>query len=297
MNFEIAKWIFYTGFIFLYIYAAFLLRKIFHMDQFPSKESLLQRLKYQNLKIKDFFITEELEKQFIVAGSPFGLNAKKFQTIRYVIFLLAFGVGIYRIYTNPELDMVSKLLGLAIPVIFLLVVTNPKKKSMKSFFKFYQGQKEYFNNQELFLLYSMITDELKESKDQTVNILDLLRKLRQYTPRIRPSINKGLRQPKIGINAVMDIIGRDIGTEEAIEVCKIIAGLNSVDQQNLHELIANRENSYVATLRGNRQKGRMRTSAIVNTLVFIPLIIYMLDILYVVMQMIAAMGSNLNNLK
>jgi hypothetical protein len=296
VTYQVAKWVFYIGFSALYMYAAFLLRKIYNM-RLPDKESLLQRIKYQNLKIKELFITEELEKQFVIAGSPLGLNARKFQISRYVIFICSFGYGIYRIFTNPDLEMMPKLLGIAIPVILLQVVTNPKQRSMKFVFKLYQDRNEYFKNQELFMLYSMITDELKESKDQTVNILDLLRKLRQYTPRIRSSINKGLRQPRLGINAVMDIVGRDIGTEEAIEVCKIIAGLNHVEQKNLHELIANRESSYVSSLRGNRQKRRIKIGTIVNIIVFIPLFIYMLDILFVVMQMISQMGSSLNNLK
>jgi hypothetical protein len=296
VNYQVAKWIFYIGVSGIYIYAAFLLRQIFDMRP-PDKESLLRRIKYQNLKIKELFIPEELEKQFVIAGFPLGLNAKKFQILRYVIFACAFGYGIYRNMTNPELEMMSKLMGLAVPIILLLVITNPQKRSMKFVFKLYQDRNEYLKNQELFMLYSMVTDELKESKDQTVNILDLLRKLRQYTPRIRSSINKGLRQPKLGINAVMDIVGKDIGTEEAIEVCKIIAGLNHVEQQNLHELIANRESSYIATLRGNRQKRRIRLGTFVNIIVFIPLFIYMLDILFVVMQMITTMGSNLNNLK
>lgn len=296
VSYQIAKWIFYIGFSGFYVFAAFLFRNIFDIRP-QDKESLLRRIKYQNLKIKDLFITEELEKQFVIAGFPLGLTAPKFQILRYVIFVCAFGYGIYRIVTIPELEMMSQLLGLAVPIIFLLVITSPEKRSMKFVFKLYQDRNEYLKNQDLFMLYSMVTDELKESKDQTVNILDLLRKLRQYTPRIRSSINKGLRQPKLGVNTVMDIIGKDIGTEEAIDICKIIAGLNHVDQQNLHELIANRENAYISTLRGNRQRRRIRLGTFVNIIVFIPLFIYMLDILFVVMQMISSMSSNLNNLK
>ena len=296
LSFQVLKWCFYILISGLYVYAAFILRGFFGIKG-PVKETVLQRIKEQNLKFKEFFITEELEQKFQSSGNPLGLNAKKFQIIRYISCLSAFGFGIYRIVEYPDLELVSKLLGLLVPFVFLGFITNPKKKSMKYLFKMYQDQNEYRMNQELFMLYSMITDELKESKDQTVNILDLLRKLRQYTPQIRSSINKGLRHPRLGVSTVMRIIGEDIGTEEALEVCKIIAELNQVGQQNLHELILNRESTYISTLRSNRQKKREKLGTFVNGIVFIPLFFYVIDVLMVIMQMISSMGSSLNNLK
>jgi hypothetical protein len=296
MSYQFAKIIFNLYVIGSTIFGAYLLSKIMNR-RLPDKETVLKKIKYQNMKIRDVFITIELENQFKVAGFPLSMNAKRFQVIRYFVCTIALVYGVYKFFAFPELDAMPRLMGILIPILILTVITNPKQKSMKFLFKMYQDRNEYIKNQELFMMYSMITDELKESKDSAINILDLIRKLRQYTPHIRTSINTGLRQSKLSIDVVMKIVGDDIGTDEAKSVCKIIASLQNVSQHNLHELISNREESYIATLRANRQKRRVRQGHIVNLIVFAPLFIYMLDILFVVMQMITTMGTNLNNLK
>ncbi len=281
--------------IILYLYSAKILANILNA-KLPEKESVLQRIKYQNLKMKDILVPPELEKEFTSAGNPFKLNAKRFQIWRYLIALGMFSYGVYSFFYRKDLSTVFHVLFLTSPVLFLSLITNPKRKTMKSVFKMYQNQNDFLKNQELFMIYSMIMDELKDSGNRVINILDLIRKLRLYTPRIRGAINKGLRNASSGIDVVMNIIGDDIGTDEAKEVCKIIAGIQSSGQQNVKELIASREESYVATLRSNRQKRRISLTNIVNPIVWLPLFIYIMDILFVVMQMVGSMSRNLTNL-
>ncbi|RCW41655.1 hypothetical protein [Paenibacillus prosopidis] len=296
MGFTIATYVLYSIIIFIYLFAAKLLGNILNA-KLPEKETILQRIKYQNLKMRDVFISPELEKEFMNAGYPFKLNAKRFQIWRFLIAFGLLGFGIYNFFYKPGLAPVIKVLYLACPLLFLTLITNPKRKTMKAIFQMYQNRNDYLKNQELFMVYSMITDELKDAGNQVINILDLIRKLRLYTPRIRGSINKGLRNNKSGIDVVMNIIGDDIGTEEAKEVCKIIAGMQNAGQQNVHELIAKREDTYIATLRANRQKRRTTLTNIVNPIVWLPLFVYIMNIMFVVMQMISSMSNSLTTLK
>ncbi|MFD2328829.1 hypothetical protein ACFSR7_06150 [Cohnella sp. GCM10020058] len=279
-----------TGFI-----AAYQMNKLFAVPVM-SKEQIIKGIKAQNLRIKNAIDSPTLNEMFANAGHPFKLTGGKFQALRYTLgFLLFMGAG-FIFLNRPDIPIFIRLIWLLIPILITFSILSPKRKFMRNLIEIQKDRKDYLRNQELFMLFSILIDEIKESGN-AVNILDRLRKLRQYTPSISGSINKGIRNPMLGLDTVMKLIGEDIGTEEAMEVCGIIASLQDVSNENLYDLVRVRDETYISALRASRIKRRKKLANTVNIVVWLPLVIYMMDLLLLFGQMLKAMTENINTLQ
>jgi hypothetical protein len=292
--YEFIKSMMYATIIGSNILAAYLIAKQLKVPLLQSG-TVIKRIKAQNLKIQQALVSQSLEEKFEAAGFPFRLNAKRFQFIRYGLGILFFVVGVYFFVQRSDVSIVIRVLILGLPILITFDTLNPNRKMMRLIFRAFQDRQEYLKNQEFFMIYSMIVDEMKETS--RVSVIHALQKLRQYAPKIRGSINKGLRNASLGIDTVMTTIGEDIGTEEAIEVSKILANLESSSPENLHELIASKEESYVAKLRANRTERRDRTTNIVNVIVWLPFLLYVLNYFFLLGQLLNEMTSNVHNFK
>lgn len=279
----------------LYVCAAYQIRGIVGFRP-PRRQRMLEEIKYRNLRLRQFMVPELLQTRFRQAGYPFGLTAQRFQLIRFGIGLPAAAAGVYLFFHSPQTGAFNRLLLIVGPLLFLFVLSHPDRSLMKTLFRVHGDRSNDGKNREMFMLYSMIVDEMRQGAGRTINVLDLLSKLAVYAPRIRGAIQKGLRNARLPVDVVMNIIGEEIGTEEAVAVCKIVAQLNQAGEDGLHELIANREQAFIATLRANRVKRRTRQTNLIQILVWLPLVFYIFDILFVVFQMIAAMTLNVTQL-
>lgn len=246
---------------------------------------MYQRIKSSKFNLSKSLVTSELEKRFEDAGNPLGLTAVKFQIYRYSIFLIWLFLTVLNVYNNPTLDQFRTVYQLGSPFLFLLFISSTRRRSILS--RFLRRAEQIHNskkNQEVFLLYAMISDEMRESKGLAKNLETLLSELKDYTPLIRPSINKGLRMFRLGTSYALGVIGESIGTDEAKEVCKILGDLEKADFSNINESIAAREDTYTASLRENLLKRRSAFGNIAYAIVFAPVGIYMFNCINIIMQ-------------
>lgn len=290
MDFEMIQWGFYSYLFILTVVAAYLFHNIYTSHQ--QRETLLQRIKYKNLQMREKLSKSELEGMFKKAGYPLGLNAAKFHFIRYAGCTFWLILNVYSIRQDVDPSAAETFFKVGFPFI-VFVFTNPKRILMQYFFRVFRERYEHQKNQELYMLYGMITDEIQEAKTNVPNIPSLLRKFRHYTPLIRPSINRGLRYTNLGAGKVLEIMAEDIGTQEAQEICKILSDLEAANHASLNELLRAREDDYIASLRASRVKRRMRLANVSSVMVFMPLIVYMMDILYVLIQVLNQMTKNI----
>ena len=295
MDYATAQYLINAIAIFTYLLA------VYHILQFlkvplPTRYTIVNRIKKQNLKIQSNLVTQDLEMQFAAAGYPLQMNAKRFQLYRFSIGYGLLIIAVYLYFRESETSIVLRIIWILIPILIMFQLLNPKRKFMRNVLDSFREHTEYLKNQELFMLLSMMLDEQRASQAKSIDVISSLNELRQYTPRIAGSITKGVRKQAMGIDTVMQTIGEDVGTDEAIEVCKIIASLETTQSDSIYDQLSSREEMFVATLRANRVKRRTKTTNRVNILVWLPLPIYGLNVFFIIGRMLTDMAGNLTKL-
>jgi hypothetical protein len=179
--------------------------------------------------------------------------------------------------------------------ILLLLLTNTKTSLLTYFLSKWKEVDDGEKNRELFMIYSMIADELKGVGRRRLNLHTLLTKLRDYTVRIKPSLNKGLRLFDEGAQAALHVIAEDIGTREAKELCKLLSDLELTPQEDISALVEAREESYTQMLRENRRRRRKFFGNIAYAVAFSPLLIYLWNALNIAQQYVTDLAKSTNH--
>lgn len=260
--------------------AALIYRMMFNVKH---QREIYVKLTQQRQRFQEWGKFTALEQQLKEAGSPFNITARRYQWTRYSIFIVWSALVTQYMYTHT-LAWSQILTQIALPLFFLNTITGTKRKSLFTYtlsrFKVVYITRK---NQEVFMLYSMIIDELREAMTHAKNLYTLLNELKSYTHYIQPSLIKGLRDFKMGAVHGMKSIGEHIGTEEAKEVCTLIADLENANYEEIRETIASREELFQNRLRENMLSRRKAFGNLIYGIVLFPLGIYMYNSLHVLM--------------
>ncbi|WP_079913401.1 hypothetical protein [Paenibacillus sp. 32352] len=274
----------------LYVYAAYLVHRRMRA---PLSLKYMTRLQY--MQLKRWLQHPELERRLEQTGYPLRLNAWKIQSIRYGIALVWILNSLYDASFHwAELTWPSLLLRLWGPVVVLLA-TNTKASLLTYLLSKWKEIDDGEKNRELFMIYSMIADELKGNPKRRLNLHTLLTKLRDYTVRIKPSLNKGLRRFDEGAHLALQTIAEDIGTREAKELCKLLADLELTPPEDISALVDTREESYTQMLRENRRRQRKFFGSIAYAAAFSPLLIYLWNALNIAQQYVTDLARSTNH--
>ncbi|PZE20689.1 hypothetical protein [Paenibacillus xerothermodurans] len=275
----------------LYIWAAYLVHR-----QLRSPISIKHMTRLQYLRLKNWLHQPELELKLARTGYPFKLNAWQLQTIRYGVAVLWLMSSLYNLLFYWELlELPTILMQVWGPIVFLLL-TNTRASLLTYFLKKYKEIDDGEKNRELFMIYSMIVDELRGVGRRRLNLHTLLTKLRDYTSRIKPSLNRGLRLFDEGAPAALQVIAEDIGTREARELCKLLADLEMTPPEQISALVDAREESYTQMLRENRRRRRKFFGNLAYAVAFSPLLIYLWNALNIAQQYVTDLARNTNQL-
>lgn len=274
----------------LYVCAAYLVHR-----RLRAPVSLKHMTRLQYMQLKRWLHHPELEARLEQTGYPLQLNAWKIQSLRYGIALVWIMNSLYDASFHwGELTWPSLLLRLWGPVVVLLA-TNTKASLLTYLLSKWKEIDDGEKNRELFMIYSMIADELKGSPKRRLNLHTLLTKLRDYTVRIKPSLNKGLRLFDEGTDLALKTIADDIGTREAKELCKLLADLELTPPEDISALVDTREESYTQMLRENRRRQRKFFGSIAYAAAFSPLLIYLWNTLNIAQQYVTDLARSTNH--
>lgn len=214
----------------------------------------------------------KLQQQFKAAGNPLGLTGMTYQYIRFGLLLLYFMVSLPKFLTAPDL---KSLFGLIAGAGFLFMLSMPGEYLPIT--RLLMSIKDYNiaeKNRELFMVYSLISDEIIAAKNQRMNLLSLLEEMREYTTLIRPAIDRALLNWSKGTNHALQIMAIEIGTPEADELTKILADLEEYDTDKAIELLGDRQETFIGAQKENKRR-KLKTLAQYGYVVaFVPMIIY-----------------------
>jgi hypothetical protein len=273
----------------IYAFAAFLVHRRLRT---PMSVKHMTRLQY--MRLKSWLHHPELERRLERTGYPLGMNARKIQALRYGLALFWLTNSLYDIsFQRDTQSLPSLLLQLWGPVV-LLLATNTKTSLLTYFLGKWKEVDDGEKNRELFMIYSMIADELKGIGRRRLNLHTLLTKLRDYTVRIKPSLNKGLRLFDEGASVALRAIAEDIGTKEASELCKLLADLELTPPEDISALVDAREESYTQMLRENRRRRRKFFGSLAYAAAFSPLLIYLWNALNIAQQYVTDLARSTN---
>lgn len=262
----------------------------------PKRTSVKDMTRLQYMSWKRKLASSPLQKELERAGSPMGINAWKLQAGRYGIFALWLGNGLIETaWTGFEAagwpGMLLKLWG---PVTWLLL-TNTKASLVTLLIAKFKEVHDGEKNRELFMVYSMIADELRGERSRRLNLHALLTKLKDYTVQIKPSLNKALRAFDEGPHEALRVMAEDIGTREARELCKLLADLDATPAEDIAQLVDAREESFTHMLRENRRRRRKFFGSIAYAVAFSPLLIYLWNALNVAQQYVTDLARTTNH--
>ncbi|NOU92626.1 hypothetical protein GC093_05200 [Paenibacillus sp. LMG 31456] len=274
----------------LYVGAAYLVHRRLRT---PVSIKYMSRLQY--MRLKNWLHHSELERRLEHIGYPLKLNALKIQAIRYGMALLWLLNSLYDMSVRWETQSVPTILMQVWGPIVLLLLTNTKASLLTYFLSKWKEVDDGEKNRELFMIYSMIADELKGIGRRRLNLHTLLTKLRDYTLRIKPSLNKGLRLFDEGAQVALHVIAEDIGTREAKELCKLLADLELTPPEEISALVEAREESYTQMLRENRRRRRKFFGNIAYAVAFSPLLIYLWNALNIAQQYVTDLAKSTNH--
>ena len=250
------------------------------------KQQLIQGSKLN--RWKELFVNpSNFEEKFRAIGYPFGITVKKYQMARYLLFFIL----LMQITANVLTGGQTIWLFLPFFWIFLTSQWSPIFDWMYSEFKKNHDDNK---NRELYMLYTMISDELKYSPTKR-SVYHLIRKLKIHTHSILPAINRGLSESSNGTSVMMRFISDEINTAEAVIVCQMIHDLEKSDSDQIMHLLKSREEAYQVAQSDKRKKKRNTLGHILASLAFAPLMIYLFNVLLVAMGYMNNLQSNIGN--
>lgn len=234
-----------------------------------------------------------LETLLAQAGRPFGLTAWRWQAVRYSVCLLLLLEGSLRGAAEGGLGpLLVRMSG----VLAWLLLTNGRVSLLTFLLRKWKEVHDGEKNRELFMVYSMIADEL-EAGGQRLNLYAMLNKLKDYTHLIKPALNKGLRRFDEGPYAALMAAASEIGTREAKELCKLLADLETTRTEELTAMAEAREDSFNHMLRENRRRSRKLFGSIAYGAAFAPLLVYLWNTLHIAQQYVADLARTTNHLQ
>ncbi|MCU6796215.1 hypothetical protein OB236_29245 [Paenibacillus sp. WQ 127069] len=274
----------------IYMLAAYLIHRRLRT---PLSIKYMSRLQY--IRLKTWLDHPELDQRLERTGYPLGMNALKIQSIRYGVALLWLINSLYDISFNWGVQSLPALLLQLWGPVVMLLATNTRASLLTYFLAKWKEIDDGEKNRELFMIYSMIADELKGVGRRRLNLHTMLTKLRDYTVRIKPALNKGLRLFDEGASAALHAIGEDIGTKEAKELCKLLADLEMTPPEDISALVEAREESYTQMLRENRRRRRKFFGSLAYAAAFSPLLIYLWNALNIAQQYVTDLARSTNH--
>lgn len=256
-----------------------------------AKEYLRSRKKELDQYLQD----DRIDQLFKEAGNPLGFTGIMYQYIRHAVIFLFVVFQLPAFLMEPELIRLI-LMGIQAGALYGLSMPSeyfPVTMLLKSIKQYNVTEK----NRELFMIYSLIADEITNAKDDRMNLKALLDETRDYTRIIRPAIDRALYNWRLGTKAALDVLSREIGTLEADEMTKILADLEESNAEKAIQLIADRRETFITAQKENRRRKLKSFATFGYIVAFAPILIYGWNMMNLIMSEVSYLTDFTNNYK
>lgn len=242
------------------------------------KLRIQQSINEKKRQFENFLYDPDMNQLFRDAGYPMGVSLIKYQYFRYIAVLT---IVLLVIVSNLVGDFSVKgfLMGISGSVL-LFIASRPEKVFPIGFVLTNITILRTANkNRELFMLYSMVADEIQTSKAEARNMYNLLLSLRDYFDLIRPAIDLALAKWRKDSHEAFDILAKEIGTPEASEFTKLLQDIGQSDVEKALQLIQDRQTTFINAQRENKRR-RLKVYAYLGYVIaFLPLVCYGINVL------------------
>jgi len=141
-------------------------------------------------------------------------------------------------------------------------------------------------NRECFLLYSMLLNEFNRDDDTTFQLYAILQKMAVYFNKIKPAMLKMLSQWKRNPEAALDLFAKEVGTAEAKDLAQILKSIDASNAVKARDVIKSRYQQFQTSRHETHRRMLKNRDLLGYTLVFIPMIAILFNMLNVYSQMI-----------
>lgn len=242
------------------------------------KLRLQQSINEKKKQFENFLYDPEMNQLFRDAGYPMGVSLIKYQYFRYIsvvtIVLLVIVVNLV-----GGFSMKGFIMGISGSV-FLFIASHPEKVFPIGFVLTNITILRTANkNRELFMLYSMVADEIQTSKAEARNMYNLLLSLREYFDLIKPALDLALANWRKDSHEAFDILAKEIGTPEASQFVKLLQDIGQSDADKALQLIQDRQTTFMNAQRENKRRRLKVYGYMGYAVAFLPLVCYGLNAL------------------
>lgn len=248
-----------------------------------------RRLKAFQIQAKEAAAPKELEILLKNAGNPMGLNAFRYQMIRYVIAL-----SFLFYYFIVPLVVSQRFVFWSIAIIIILLLASSPKIPFSAFSFIMRKLTEIFKskkNNEVFQLHDLLISEFELMQSRQVNMYHVLKRLYKNFVHLQPELQE-LLQPsnwKEDPTPALERFANQVDTTEAHMLVNI---LSKFDQHTDREVaISSLESNSKLFGTKQRENYRMRQK-LKNDLIIIPVFVTHMLIIGIFMGVIVVMAMH-----
>jgi len=253
----------------------------------PNKSSRRLRVR-QNLyvlqdKFNNLIYDEQAENLLKEAGYPLRITGRTYSLLRIIMVILLL---LYFAF-DTLINGVPFNMGNIVFALSLYLLTAPKSYMPISYIlskvkSLYTIEK----NRECFLLYSMLLNEFNRDDDTTFQLYAILQKMAVYFNKIKPAMLKMLSQWKRNPEAALDLFAKEVGTAEAKDLAQILKSIDASNAVKARDVIKSRYQQFQTSRHETHRRMLKNRDLLGYTLVFIPMIAILFNMLNVYSQMI-----------
>lgn len=205
-----------------------------HTERLQTRIRLRHSFVEGTKKLKESTEQSNTEKLLKKASHPLGLTAIRYNSILFIVFgILMVNYIFVPLVVSGSVNMWSSLIIL---VLFLMAMPHFPYSLFRYMINRVIEYREAKRNAEIFMLYDMLTINLKAMTNTRINTYNLLNDIKPYFEVIDKPFTRLLSDwtSNKGPQQALDDFGKELGTKEA----KAIVGvLKTLDQVNIHTAI------------------------------------------------------------
>ncbi|WP_163537296.1 hypothetical protein [Gracilibacillus sp. YIM 98692] len=225
------------------------------------------------------------EHRLKLAGYPLGLNAIRYLSIYYGLFLFL----VLQYVALPIVQTGSFNRWIALFIIISAIVLHPKVPKLL----FHQMTKRLIDyqkakkNAEIFLLYDLVTIELETMKNHRVNTYNMLQDLKSSFRIIDHDLNELLSDWNIkkGPTAALTQFADNIGTKEVRSLVGVLKTLDQSDVQTALESLLSMRDMFVRSQIENYRRRRKVVTDLTSIPIKITHFIILLNVIIIAVVM------------
>jgi hypothetical protein len=246
-----------------------------------------QTLRENQEKIVKSALSSNAEQMLKTAGYPFGINALKyfilysaiitFLALNYIVFPIAAGDGI------------SKIAGIGVIVTFVLLMPSFPYSLFKYFVNRAIAYKQTRKNQEIFMFYDLLINEIQMMNHTRINTYSLLKGLRPYFEVINQPMTKLLTTwgNDEGPEIALDRFAEEIDTKETRALITVLKTLDENDRDTALKALRSMSEMFVRSQIENYRRKRKVTTDLSTLPIKLAHFLILVNFLVVVVYMVA----------